>query len=70
VPDAGFALPSGFAADPTPGLAAVAASGEESWAQLVGAAPAELREWAADGLLVAARLGTGGTPFPGVPSAG
>ncbi|WP_168928662.1 DUF4439 domain-containing protein [Sinomonas albida] len=72
--DAGFAVPSGFAADPTPTLAAVAESAAESWAQLVGAAPADRRAAAAQGLLAAAQLAAGAAPssapaFPGLPAA-
>ncbi|WP_422936144.1 DUF4439 domain-containing protein [Sinomonas sp. P47F7] len=72
--DAGFAVPQGFATDPTPALAAVAESAAESWAQLVGAAPADRRGAAAQGLFAAGKLVAGAAPssapaFPGLPAA-
>lgn len=72
--DPAFAVPTGFAADPSPTISAESEAAEQAWAELVGALPAASRPGAASGLLTAARLGSarGSAPekaFPGVPSA-
>ncbi|KHL00822.1 hypothetical protein LK10_18805 [Sinomonas humi] len=72
--DAGFAVPPGFASDPSAALKAVEGSSEEAWAQLVGAASGARRSVAAGGLMTAAHLAAAVSPsdataFPGVPTA-
>ncbi|MEA5454590.1 DUF4439 domain-containing protein [Sinomonas sp. JGH33] len=67
--DAGFAVPADFATNPNPTLAAVAQSAEESWAELVGAAPGQRRRDAAEGLVAASRLAGDAVAFPGLPAA-